>query len=179
MANSTLKFAANGFWGNSNSTKSNDDLDSVTTQLEKLPIKCEKDVSPEKTISSNHDQDKSSTVALSIPKNMKSTSQVAASNNTPSSGITFGMGSSWNANRRIRSSNSESGYGSSFYGSSIKSSLSLLGNKEENPEKQQFLDNLPLISLEEVQKHCYEDDAWMVFYDRVYNVTDFLYEVSY
>ena len=79
MANSTLKFAANGFWGNSNSTKSNDDLDSVTTQLEKLPIKCEKDVSPEKTISSNHDQDKSSTVALSIPRNMKSTSQVAGS----------------------------------------------------------------------------------------------------
>ena len=95
-----------------------------------------------------------------------------------SSGITFGMGSSWQANRRIRSSNSESGYGSSFYGSSIKSSLSLLGNKEVSPEKQQFLDNLPLLSLEEVQKHCYEDDAWMVFYDRVYNVTDFLYEVS-
>ena len=178
MANSTLKFAANSFWGNSHSTRSNDDLDDVTTQLEKLPIKCKQDVSPEKTISSDPDQDKSSTVALSIPKNMKSTSQVPASNNTPSSGITFGMGSSWKANRRIRSSNSESGYGSSFYGSSMKSSLSLLGNKEENPEKQQFLDNLPLLSLEEVQKHCYEDDAWMVFYDRVYNVTDFLYEVS-
>ena len=59
----------------------------------------------------------------------------------------------------------------------MKSNLSLLGHKEESPEKQNHLDNLPLLSLEEVQKHCYEDDAWMVFYDRVYNVTDFLIEV--
>merc|ERR1712140_116643 len=87
------------------------------------------------------------------------------------------MGSSWKSSRRVRSANSERGYGSSFYGSSMKSNLSLLEHKEENAEKQKYLDTLPLISLEEVQKHCYEDDAYMVFYDRVYNVTNFLNQV--
>jgi len=176
MANHTFKFAADTFWGSPGVTTGEEDMNDVISRLESLPGTHADDNSSSRITPSKTESDRSSTMALSIPAKIKSSPQVSASMNTPSSGITFGMGSSWKSNRRVRSSNSESGYGSSFYGSSMKSNLSLLGHKEESPEKQNHLDNLPLLSLEEVQKHCYEDDAWMVFYDRVYNVTDFLIE---
>ena len=179
IANSTLKLATNSFWGSSSTTKCDSDLENIITRLESLPSTSNEDISSDKSPISNKKSEKQSTIAVSIPAKFKSSPQASASVNTPSSGITFGMGSSWKSSRRVRSSNSESGYGSSFYGSSMKSNLSSLGRKEENPEKQNYLDNLPLISLQEVQKHCYEDDAWMVFYDRVYNVTDFLIEVIF
>ena len=172
-----MQFAASTFFGSSEKTSGSDsDLENVITRLESLPAK----PSPSKTRTTNgnsDDTDKHSTEAVSIPTMDKSSTSTSAPINSPSSGITFGMGSSWKSSRRIRSTNSESGYGSSFYGSSVRSNLSLLEHKEENPEKQKYLDQLPLISLQEVQSHCYEDDAWMVFYDRVYNVTDFLIQV--
>ena len=36
---------------------------------------------------------------------------------------------------------------------------------------------IPQISLREVGDHCSMEDAWIVFYDRVYDITNFLYEV--
>ena len=180
MANNTKKLAANTFFGSSDKTRGSDsDLENVITRLESLPTQFSQ-TSPSNTRTTNlisDNADKHATEAVSIPTMVKCPTLHSAPINSPSSGITFGMGSSWKASRRIRSTNSESGYGSSFYGESIKSNLSLLENKEENPEKQKYLDQLPLISLQEVQSHCYEDDAWMVFYDRVYNVTDFLNQV--
>ena len=177
IANSTRQLAANTFFGSSGKTSGSDsDLENVITRLESLPTQS----SPSKTRTNNvisDETDKHSTEAVSIPTKIKCTTSTSAPINSPSAGITFGMGSSWKSSRRNRSTNSESGYGSSFYGSSVRSNLSLLEHKEENPEKQKYLDQLPLISLQEVQSHCYEDDAWMVFYDRVYNVTDFLIQV--
>ena len=38
-------------------------------------------------------------------------------------------------------------------------------------------EGLPIITLEEVKNHFSRQDAWMVVYDRVYNVTSFLAEV--
>ena len=38
-------------------------------------------------------------------------------------------------------------------------------------------EGLPIITLEEVKNHFSRQDAWMVIYDRVYNVTSFLAEV--
>jgi hypothetical protein len=38
-------------------------------------------------------------------------------------------------------------------------------------------EGLPIITLEEVKNHFSLQDAWMVVYDRVYNVTSFLAEV--
>ena len=37
---------------------------------------------------------------------------------------------------------------------------------------------LPVISLREVAHHDQHDDGWMAIYDRVYQVTDFLNQVS-
>ena len=34
------------------------------------------------------------------------------------------------------------------------------------------------ISLNEVANHCYPWDCWVVLYDRIYDVTSFLIEVS-
>ena len=39
-------------------------------------------------------------------------------------------------------------------------------------------DNLPIINMAEVKEHCDPSDGWMVIYDRVYDVTDFLREVK-
>ena len=36
--------------------------------------------------------------------------------------------------------------------------------------------NLPIISLDEVSEHSSRNDGWMVIYDRVYDVTNFLRE---
>lgn len=36
-----------------------------------------------------------------------------------------------------------------------------------------------VISLAEVSLHDTRNDCWVVIYDRVYDITDFLYEVSY
>lgn len=36
----------------------------------------------------------------------------------------------------------------------------------------------PLISLKEVAEHDSYDDCWIILYDRVYDVTNFLYEVN-
>ncbi len=38
---------------------------------------------------------------------------------------------------------------------------------------------LPEISLKEVARHSRRNDAWMVIYDKVYDVTQFLIQVSY
>ena len=40
-------------------------------------------------------------------------------------------------------------------------------------------EGLPIITLEEVKNHFTLEDAWMVIYDRVYNVTSFLAEVLF
>jgi len=40
-------------------------------------------------------------------------------------------------------------------------------------------EELPLISLKEVATHCTLNDAWMVIYDRVYDVTTFIAEVNF
>ena len=40
-------------------------------------------------------------------------------------------------------------------------------------------DNLPIINMAEVKDHCDPRDGWMVIYDRVYDVTDFLREVRF
>ena len=112
------------------------------------------------------------TAAVSIP-----TKSLNGRGGRGGGSITFGMGSPWRSKARLRSTNSESGYGSPL-GTPVKSRLSMFDDpKEEKPEKQKLLDALPLITLGEVQDHCYEDDAWMVFYDRVYNVTNFLTQV--
>lgn len=174
IASSTMQFAANTFFGSLEKASGSDsDLENVITRLESLPIQSSQ--SKTRTTNDNSDDtDKHSTEAVSIPTMIKRSTSTSTPINSTSAGITFGMGSSWKSSRRIRSTNSESGYGSSFYGSSVRSNLSLLEHKEETPEKQKYLDQLPLISLQDVQSHCYEDDAWMVIYDRVYNVTDFL-----
>ena len=179
--NSRLGFVAKEIFGVSEDKDT--DLSNIITRLESLPIKTqnskESDCNPYPYTHNDSELTTHSTEAVSIPIKNKVLSAVSAPMNSASPGITFGMGSSWKSNRRIRSSASESGYGSSLNGSSVKSSLSLLDHKEESEEKQSRLDNLPLISLRDVQEHCYEDDAWMVFYDRVYNVTDFLIQVSF
>lgn len=56
-----------------------------------------------------------------------------------------------------------------------KSNRSLLNNDEDilNEEKCR-----PIISLKEVADHDSYDDCWIVLYDRVYDVTDFLNEVN-
>lgn len=40
------------------------------------------------------------------------------------------------------------------------------------------LECLPCITLAEVRSHSSSDDAWIVFYDRVYDITDFIVEVA-
>ena len=39
-----------------------------------------------------------------------------------------------------------------------------------------MITNLPIISLDEVSEHSSWNDGWMVIYDRVYDVTNFLRE---
>ncbi len=39
-------------------------------------------------------------------------------------------------------------------------------------------DNLPIFSLRDVSQHFSPDDAWMVIYDKVYNLTKYLNEVK-
>jgi len=48
---------------------------------------------------------------------------------------------------------------------------------EESIMNQRNPDNLPIISLQEVQDHDSPRDAWMVVYDVVYNFTTFIEEV--
>ena len=35
-------------------------------------------------------------------------------------------------------------------------------------------DGLRIITLDEVSNHCTEDDGWIVLYDKVYNMTDYI-----
>ncbi len=50
------------------------------------------------------------------------------------------------------------------------------GKEEEEDDEE---DELPEISLKEVSLHCGGPSSWMVIYDKVYDVTDFLHEVSF
>ena len=55
---------------------------------------------------------------------------------------------------------------------------SLNVNKETvNVEDDKTL-TLPIISMEEVGDHYAQNDAWMVIYDKVYDFTDFMQEVT-
>jgi cytochrome b involved in lipid metabolism len=36
---------------------------------------------------------------------------------------------------------------------------------------------LPVISMDAVAEHDHEDDCWVIFYDLVYDLTDFIREV--
>lgn len=38
---------------------------------------------------------------------------------------------------------------------------------------------MPEIPLAEVGEHCSFEDAWIVFYDKVYDITNFLHEVCF
>ncbi len=45
-----------------------------------------------------------------------------------------------------------------------------------NKETSSASEELPVISLDQVAEHCYSQDAWMVIFDKVYDVTEFLHE---
>jgi len=49
-----------------------------------------------------------------------------------------------------------------------------LNEKEAEDEDFGNPEGLPEFSLDEVSDHCYENDAWMVIYNKVYDVTDFI-----
>ena len=53
-------------------------------------------------------------------------------------------------------------------------SSSLVSNTDEANDED---DNIRIINMAEVKEHCDPSDAWMVIYDRVYDVTEFLIEV--
>ena len=55
----------------------------------------------------------------------------------------------------------------------VATSSSLVSNTDEAND----VENIPLINMAEVREHCDPNDGWMVIYDRVYDVTDFLIEV--
>lgn len=42
----------------------------------------------------------------------------------------------------------------------------------------EYNDSLQQISLDEVAKHDCYDDCWIIIYDRVYDITEFLHQVS-
>merc|ERR1711962_544379 len=65
----------------------------------------------------------------------------------------------------------DSGY---FEGSSQGCPLRL--DLNEKRQKRDPGINLPIISLDEVSEHSSRNDGWMVIYDRVYDVTNFLRE---
>jgi hypothetical protein len=46
------------------------------------------------------------------------------------------------------------------------------------PVQQEKNSNPPIISMDQVSWHDHCSDCWIVIYDRVYDVTDFLLEVS-
>ena len=46
----------------------------------------------------------------------------------------------------------------------------------EKRQKRDVSTNLPIISLDEVSEHSSRNDGWMVIYDQVYDVTNFLRE---
>ena len=57
--------------------------------------------------------------------------------------------------------------------SEVATSSSLVSNTDEAND----VENIPIINMAEVREHCDPNDGWMVIYDRVYDVTDFLMEV--
>ena len=57
--------------------------------------------------------------------------------------------------------------------SEVATSSSLVSNTDEAND----VENIPIINMAEVREHCDPNDGWMVIYDRVYDVTDFLIEV--
>lgn len=132
--------------------------------------------------------DETKTEAMSIPTAGRQVGGVSSSSITTSTTKASSSSSQALAAAvdQLVTSDHESGYGSTYhkesphswgtFNASVRSNLSLLEDIDENDETQQFLDTLPIINLDEVRQHCFEDDAWMVFYDRVYNVTDFLYQ---
>jgi cytochrome b involved in lipid metabolism len=50
--------------------------------------------------------------------------------------------------------------------------------EEKTPTSSLTWKNSQQYTLSEVSEHCHLNDCWIVVYDRVYDVTDFLYEVS-
>lgn len=76
-------------------------------------------------------------------------------------------------------STSDSDYTSSSIASVGIGNLSLLQAKDlSEAEREALLDSLPCYTLEEVSRHCEVEDGWIVFYDRVYDISKFLHEVS-
>ena len=57
--------------------------------------------------------------------------------------------------------------------SEVATSSSIVSNTDEAND----VENIPIINMAEVREHCDPNDGWMVIYDRVYDVTDFLMEV--
>ena len=70
-----------------------------------------------------------------------------------------------------------SGSGGGGGGSSDASSSGVTSTDDEEESRCSSDSEIPQISLREVGDHCSMEDAWIVFYDRVYDITNFLYEV--
>jgi cytochrome b involved in lipid metabolism len=71
---------------------------------------------------------------------------------------------------------SETIVATNFLTSTIRSlffSASSVGKESDNDKK------LKHISLAEVLDHDSYDDCWVIIYDRVYDITSFLHQVSY
>lgn len=70
---------------------------------------------------------------------------------------------------------SESSIAANFLKSTLRSLFS-----SSSPAVRESENDLKLkhISLEEVLYHDSSDDCWIIIYDRVYDVTDFLHQVS-
>lgn len=60
----------------------------------------------------------------------------------------------------------------STLGSSIGSALGISQASNET-------ENLPIYTLEDVRQHCHEHDAWIVLYDKVYDITSFMLKVFF
>ena len=61
---------------------------------------------------------------------------------------------------------------------SLESMMSIEDNTEEADEATEGNPKLEIYTLSQVRDHDSEEDAWMVIYDRVYDVTKFLQEVT-
>ena len=69
-----------------------------------------------------------------------------------------------------------------FLKSESEHSLNLIEDVTEEEEDHDEVElgpkALPIITMEEVGEHYTQNDSWMVIYDKVYDFTDFMFQVS-
>ena len=189
MTNSVLRIAAGALFRATNQISEEVKVDDVIDCLESLEVKGQQDSSGSSTApwkieqpsekqqefkdDEEDDDDDDGKGRDDLTMASCASDSTAAAMSLSTTACSSSSANSFGVNMRRISSTGLSAVNEEMNEGHDQGDAAAAGDKGEMANQQ---GKLAIISLDEVALHCYPQDAWMVIYDKVYDVTEFLHE---